>query len=402
MATDNKYVKYQSKSVKLIDKPEKGENISVYVRPGDEVDFKLDGINLEDLEYELVGGDIVIDIPNKGSFTFVSMALMGYNDTPPTFSSSSGKELSLGDILSEVEEINSLPIDALVSNIDINIPDATCSEDEDGEASEKAIPAPPVIIQEIEVFTENDEQVDEFDSTSEFDVPPVESPIIIENVFTSNNEDSSSSAKTEEAETEGAKPTLSFDIDIQHVQAVESSEGNTLIVNGGGGIAYDNVYGKDSFQLQPTKNQTASDIIDYSNVTSDQFSNVVINADDSDLFTATTTSRTIAINPIQGAGFAVDTITISGADLPNGFKVQNATQSGNSWVIKKDDPNTDEIDGFTIDSSGKVQITFTVNNNEAKDFELVIKADSKFSLDNLPEKDKADFQAPVQIGRAHV
>ena len=185
MATDNKYIKYQNKSVRIVEKPANGENISVYVRPGDLVDFKIPGIDFEDLEYQLVGGDIVIDIPGYGTFTFVSMALMGYNDTPPKFASNSGKEFSLGDILSEVEEINSLPIDSLVSNAEINIPDNTAKENEEGDETQNNSQATPqVIIQEIEVAPEENPEVDE--SEDEFEIPPVEVPEIIENTFTSD------------------------------------------------------------------------------------------------------------------------------------------------------------------------------------------------------------------------
>lgn len=136
MANDNKYVKYENKSVKITAKPAANENIAVYVRPGDLVDFRIPGVNLEDLEYELVGGDIVINIPNYGTFTFVSLALMGFNDSPPRFLSSSGKQFNLGDILSEVEQINNLPIDSLVSNAEINIPDNTARKNEDGDETE--------------------------------------------------------------------------------------------------------------------------------------------------------------------------------------------------------------------------------------------------------------------------
>ena len=49
---DTDIIKYKSNKVELTKAPEKGDNVSVYVRPGDEIDFILEGINLEDLNYK--------------------------------------------------------------------------------------------------------------------------------------------------------------------------------------------------------------------------------------------------------------------------------------------------------------------------------------------------------------
>jgi hypothetical protein len=238
MATDNKYIKYQNKSLKIIDKPLQGENIAVYVRPGDLVDFNVPGINLEDLEYQLIGGDIVIDIPGYGTFTFVSMALMGFNDTPPRFLSNSGKQLTLGDILSEVEEINSLPIDSLVSNAEINIPDNTAKDNSEGDATQNNAEATPqVIIQEIEVAPEDNPEVDE--AAAEFEIEPTENVEVVEVEYTSNEDSSDSNSQS--SVTEGATPSLSFDIDIQHINLSDSNTNSILTVEGGGGVSYDNM-----------------------------------------------------------------------------------------------------------------------------------------------------------------
>ncbi|PLY07443.1 MAG: hypothetical protein C0625_04505 [Arcobacter sp.] len=400
MATDNKYIKYQNKSVRVVSKPEEGENISVYVRPGDLVEFKIPGINFEDLEYQLVGGDIVIDIPNYGTFTFVSMALMGYNDTPPRFLSNSGKQFSLGDILSEVEEINSLPIDSLVSNAEINIPDNTARENEEGDATQNNPQATPqVIIQEIEVAPDENPDVAELDA--EFEIAPIEAPEIIENTFKSNEDEVStnSSSKTEESVTEGIKPTLSFDIDIQHTELSDTTLGSVLTVEGGGGISYDNIYPKSNTTIDRAAivKQTNAELIDYSNITNVQANSLVINADNSDLFDVNKISRTITLNPNQPEGFAVEKITL-GTSLPiDGFSVSNGTLSGGTWVIQRDNPDTEAIDGFTFDSSGNIQVTVSINRNQTNDnFELKVQAESIFNLDNVSEENKDTIITPVE------
>lgn len=402
MATDNKYVKYLDKSVKIIDKPKVNENISVYVRPGDLVDFKIPGINLEDLEYELVGGDIVINIPGNGTFTFVSMALMGYNDTPPKFASSSGKELSLGDILSEIEEINALPIDSLVSNIDINIPDNTAKENEEGDATQQNPEQnPQIIIQEIEV-TQEQEQQEDFLNDNEFEIPPVEVPELVENDFTSYDDSTSdnSSSKTEEEQsiTEGTKPLLTFDIDIQHLDSSESTTTGVMTVEGGGGTTYDNIHPgtNASADRAGIVRQTNAEILDYRHVSSTEASSLVINGDDSNYFNANTISRTIKLSPNQPIGFAVESITISSADFPEGFSILNATANGDSWTITKDDPNTTAVEGFTLDANGNIEIKISMDKNQETNFEMKIEATSEFNIENISEELRDGVETPVE------
>ncbi|XPV69995.1 MAG: hypothetical protein ACNI25_05315 [Halarcobacter sp.] len=403
MASDNEYVKYQNKSVNIVGKPLKGENVSVYVRPGDLVDFKIPGVNLEDLEYSLVGGDIVIDLPGQGTFTFVSMALMGYNDTPPRFSSSSGKELTLGDILSEVENINALPIDSLVSDVDVNIPDNTAKKTEEGDATQNnPQTAPQVIIQQVDNVNEN-ENISDLEKVDDFEIPPEEAPEVIENVFTSNDDDKSS--KTQSSVTEGSKPTFSFDIDIQHVDSSTSraNEGTTRVftVEGGGGEKYANYYPAteesiDTLDRSEMLVQRDPETLDYSNIDNTLADRVVINADNNTYFDATSTSRTIELAPNNLEGYEIETIKISADDFPDGFVVENATLSNNTWTLVKDDPSTPGIEGFSVNTLGIIKINFTVSSQQSDNFAFNVEATSVFDLENIPEEDRAEFEVPVE------
>ena len=74
---ESKIVKYLDSKVQIKGKPSVGENVPVYVRPGDKIDLESLGLNLETAKFKLVGGDMILDIPDGGSFTFVSLALMG-------------------------------------------------------------------------------------------------------------------------------------------------------------------------------------------------------------------------------------------------------------------------------------------------------------------------------------
>ncbi|MCP4970858.1 MAG: calcium-binding protein, partial [Arcobacter sp.] len=419
MASDNKYVKYQNKSVKIVEKPSVDDNISVYARPGDLVDFKIPGVNFDDLEKKLVGGDIVVDIPGGGSITFVSLAIMGFNDNPPNISTTSGKIISLGDILSEVENINSMPLDSLVSNIDVNIPDNTAEDNQDGDDTQNNKASPQVIIQEVELVSDSAKDKDG-DVPDVFEIPPVDIPDIIPNDFTSNEE----STLTENSKVEGVKPSLKFDIDIQHLTQELNFElkdnDKFMNVDGGGGIGYKNTYEVDPDELNSIsddlKKQRAQEIIDYRDVTDSTADKIVINADEKEYFTTGSslhdsnlnqenvprTSRKIVLTPKQPEGFNVEEIKISSDDFPEGFKIANAVESNGVFTLEKDDPETDEIEGFQLTKTGTIEIIFTLNTtqdiniNGDRDFVFTIDGKAVFDLENIPEEDRTGFTPPIE------
>jgi hypothetical protein len=55
-------VKYLDGKVQIKSKPLAGENIPVYVRPGDKIDLELLGLNLETAKFKLVGGDLILAV----------------------------------------------------------------------------------------------------------------------------------------------------------------------------------------------------------------------------------------------------------------------------------------------------------------------------------------------------
>ena len=121
---ESKFIKYLSDKVQIKTKAPKGENIAVYVRPGDKIDLEALEINLENAKFKLVGGDIVLEMPEYGSFTFVSLALMGYGDNAPDFIGLGGKITSLSAILSNIEDINAIPFSSIATSDYVNLPDS--------------------------------------------------------------------------------------------------------------------------------------------------------------------------------------------------------------------------------------------------------------------------------------
>jgi len=390
---DSELVQYKDKKVQLKTPPEKGENISVYVRPGDEVDFNLNGINVNDLQYKLVGGDIIIDIPNQGSFTFVSMALMGYSDAPPFFNLGGATKLSLDSILTAIEEVNDLPLTSISASLEVKI-------DQEAKEDNPEVEKPPIIIiQEVIVYVEKEDNPEEpNENPNLYPEPPVELPD--EYPFPEDPAPKKPS-KTEDdigpSDGAGVPAALTFDIDIQHIHVSDSTTAGVMVVQGGGGTSYDNFY--PGTQAQAYKNgaglvkQGDAEIIDYRNTTSNEANKLIINADDPAFFDTNIISREIVLSPSQPIGFGITSITISSGGFPVDFDIANSTAGVNSFSLIKDDLDTPGIEGFTVDSDGNLIIKILMNKNQAdQNFEFKIDVVSEFNMDNVPEDLKSEVE----------
>ena len=142
---NNKNVEYKNNKAIIKSLPQNGENLSVFLRPGDEVIFQLEGINAEKLEYLLIGGDIIVSLPGFGSFTFPSLGLMGFSDNAPKLNFGNGKIASIDDIFSHIQEVNELPMESVNANFKIRVN----TLDEEKEMMDKKVdsaPSNPIII----------------------------------------------------------------------------------------------------------------------------------------------------------------------------------------------------------------------------------------------------------------
>jgi len=50
-------------------------------------------MDIENANYKLVGGDLVLEVPGGGTITFVSMALMAYHENAPLLTNPEDKSL---------------------------------------------------------------------------------------------------------------------------------------------------------------------------------------------------------------------------------------------------------------------------------------------------------------------
>ena len=292
---------------------------------------------------------------------------MAYHENAPLLSNT-GRQVSLASILANVDDINAVPVKSIATNQAVHLPDSSSDDEkknksDDGKSQAQAA-APVVFVDNHKDVSSNDgigKSLDDgVDRAKAQDVSTDVGPGISMVTKTQDN----TKTQTQTSQVEGIQPTLKFDIDIQHVGITETTtttvNGKTLTVYGGGGTSYANIYPDNYNKVDKDKlvAQTKGETIDYSDKKFGSYDNVVIYADNPNLFNATTTSRTINLTPSQPEGFQITSITITSSSFPKGFSILNGVQSGNTWTIQKDDPTTlDVVEGFTISNNGSINLT---------------------------------------------
>ncbi|MEW6550984.1 MAG: hypothetical protein AB1389_02545 [Campylobacterota bacterium] len=390
LMSDKDILSYQAKKVTVKKEPAKGQNVAVYVRPGDQVEFNVDGLDLESLEYRLVGGDIVVQLPSGGLMTFVSMALMGYSDNPPGFMGVGGQTFSLGQVLSQIEEVNDLPFTSLPVEADIQREDNVKKIVEELEETLKQV-SQMVVQQE---YIDEATKTADADDALKFAEPPVEIPEVVENEYTSDAP-TNPMTSAENSKVEGVVPTLTFDIDIQHIEVTDEITGSglatTLFVTGGGGGVYANDYPSNP-ALSELQKQTNAEDVDYRSANSSVANQSVITADNPTFFGETYTSRLIKLSPSQPAGFGLTVIKVSG--VPSGVSIVGGTsQGGGVWLINEAD---DLTGGFTVnENNGEINFAIKYETSVSTNFAMTIEAESVWSLDNLDAAQQVDAEEPV-------
>ena len=160
-------VEYKGNKVVIKSIPKEGENLSVFMRPGDEVVFEIDGFDPDTLEYILVGGDIVVSFTGEGLLTFPSLGLMGFSSNPPLFSFGGNKSISVDNILSKIEEVNELPI----TSVDASFKVTTSNKNEDevpfGSKIDEAAQTQVIVVPQTQSFSDTQSKREDFTKTEQ-------------------------------------------------------------------------------------------------------------------------------------------------------------------------------------------------------------------------------------------
>jgi len=393
---ETSYVVYGDEKVTITSAPAKGESISVFSRPGDKISFDFD---VSRAQFKMVGGDIVVRIPDEGEIVFVSMAILAFEENPPVIVLPSGQILELSGLLMQVDEVKETAIDtvltddmvALESELDKlkeNLKDQS-DELKEKEAAlkekEKALDK-----QEAQLQSQSENQSDSLAEEMaekmkmiEID-EDVDSSVSEENDFTSNFKaaDDSSAAAAEDA-TADVTATLEFNVGLFQTQKTISIEGDTTLVEGGGGSVRARYDGSGEAQSEV-------EMIDFSA----SHDKMRIHADNSVWFEEGYLSRLVSINAEQPMGFEVDSIVFK--DLPEGFEIINGKDNGNgTWTIfraitPEDVANRDPLltpltqrTGFTETANG-IEIVLKYKADTAhSDFTTEIEVNSLFDMGNV-------------------
>ena len=354
-------IEYKDNKVIIKSLPIEGENLSVFVRPGDEVVIDLRDTDLNNLQYQLVGGDIVISFPGEGALTFASLGLMGFSSNPPVFNYGVGKLISVDDILSKIEAVNELPLESINASFMVrvnSVDEENGLMNKDDESSE----APAiVIISQTQINEEVEAKTEDFVAMYNDKAEDEATDIAVE-----DNQNTSTAASTTigiSDVSDAAQASLSFSMGFYQTN-YETNDLSTQVL-GGGGSELANVSTSPTAQIQ-------AETIDLS----DDYNNVEIYADNSAYFgnNGEYITRIVRITPEQPEGFGVTQIDISG--LNSDFEIIGA--SGTSLT---------EDNGFSIvETDGVSGVEFLIKYPSGVDydtFSVTVTVTSEFSNENL-------------------
>jgi|GEM_PF-2089257 len=383
--SQDQYVKYDNNNIIIKELPKSGEDIQVFVRPTDSIKFP---VNIPDATYQIMGGDIVMQLPAGGKITFVSMGLLAFTENSVSIGFPNGS-FSLADILSQIDDVKESPAEALVTDAFVALEDEF-SDKKEQEVAEKnenfsKILQEPVAAVEIKKASKLEDDISkpkEEAEANEFDA-----------VYKPTDENPINSAISDVSNA--VEAGLKFDIDLFQTQKIEDTSTTPDTIEGGGGSEYGGTQSTAEAQFQ-------SEVLDYSARTD----TLDINADNPALFDSTgVLSRTIRIKPEQPTGFGISDITIAG--LPNGYEIVGGIDLGNgSWNIPASTDGT-VMTGFTTNlTTGAADFVLKYAPQAAGTrIDAVFSFSTTFSTDNLlpgqnvdtPDVTQLDGTGPIQF-----
>lgn len=379
-------INYGKNNISLNTAPKAGENINIYLRPGDEL---KSNINLANATYQIVDTDVVATLPNGGKITFVSLGMMAFEELPPIIKIPGNDKFTVSDILNKVNNIVQTTKDSLLASGEIT----PINEDKTTQTSQKQtnekvtdynayyVDPQPNIKPQDEIGPKNEsgkylKEAPDFTSTQNATATETHK---------SNSMETQSKSQDNVADVSAA---LSFDIGFYQIKSSDSTSGGITTVLGGTGSALGNVSKSASAQFQP-------ETLDYRNsaypdvITADNPSFIDING--------TYLTKLVRLNVSQPVGFGITDITITG--LSSGYQILNADGTsanslGGGWSLQK---NT----GFTSTASdGGEIIEFYIQYRPSDitpnvDTLMQVNLTSHFDIANVPLANQGYVVVPV-------
>jgi Ca2+-binding RTX toxin-like protein len=386
MSKESSKIKYLQDSIKIVQKPNSGESLSVFPRPGDKINLDFD---TSSAQYKLVGSDIVVKIPGGGEIVFVSMTSLIYEENPPKLMLSNGRALDLSDILMQVDDVKESEISTIITDEMISLEEklskVKAEVDKESENLEKLKESQKKIVEQKRYEEQGSKSESDGDQTKQFkiveEVENTEEAPINDNLadikdfntFTELIEEGSSNLTN----VSDVTALLDFNVGLFQTQ-VSSEEGSAIRSVGGGGSVRARFDSSGEAQME-------AETLDYSA----EAKALSVELDNPEHFNETYISRLISIDATQPPAFEFSSITIK--DIPSGYEIIDGVKnSDGSWTIARgtspeelaEDPSLRAKSGFIITESGIELILKYDPNTTNKNFTMEIEATSTFDLAN--------------------
>lgn len=377
-------VNYAKSNITLKTQPKQGENINLFLRPGDEVNL---GVDISKAQLQIVGADVVATLPNGGQITFVAMGMMAFENNAPTIKLPNGAKMEVGQVLNNIQDIVQAPKDAILVSGPVKLQDDSDPSKQQTKSKAQDTPVNDYNAYYVDPqpnIKPNDEVAPQ-DNSGKYLTEAVSD---LTNVDSSKNDLTKKYASTENQtkakdNVADVSAALSFDIGFYQIKSSDSTAAGVTTVLGGTGSALGNVSKSANAQFQP-------ETLDYRNNAFKQ----VITVDNPDLVNETYLTKLVRLNVSQPVGFGISDIVITG--LSSGFQILDAgfhaaNSVGGGWSLNAE--TTDGAgDGFssTLTDGGEI-IEFyiryepgSVNLTLNFDYLMKVNITSTFDINNVP------------------
>ncbi len=373
------HVSYGKNNISIKETPKAGENVNIYLRPGDELHTPID---LSKAAYQIVGTDVIATFPNGGKITFVALGMMVFEENPPLIKIPNNSHFDISDILNKVENIAQTSKETILVSGNVVLQESSKTEKEQQTKADDIPKDYNAYYVDPQPNIKPQDEVGPKEDSGKYLQAPVDFTSTLSNVDISSNKSNLTSTQSQSnigpADVSAA---LSFDVGFYQIKSTDSTASGITTIIGGTGSALGNVSTTPTAQFEP-------ETLDYRNNSSKQ----VIAADNPNYVNETFLTKLVRMNVSQPIGFGITSIDITG--LGNGFALLNtdgtaANGVAGGWTLAR---SVDGSSGFTstLTDGGEIiefYIKYSTNTTDVilnNDYRLSAALTSTFDMNNVP------------------
>lgn len=390
---DQPQISYGKSNISLKDAPKAGENVNIYLRPGDELHGS---VNLANAKFQIVGTDVVATMPNGGKITFIALGMMAFEENPPTVKLPDGSTFDVAQILNRVENIIEAPKDSILTSGEIFIKseDVNQSEESKTKSNDEVVKDYNAYYVDPQPNIKPQDEIGPKEKSGKYLEAPTD--------FTSSQSNTSSFSKRNDfTETQSkskdniadVSAALSFDLGFYQVKVQEdaTSIAPSLKILGGTGSALGNVSKTSAAQFQ-------SETLDYRSDSHKQ----VITADNPIYVGDDFLTKLVRINVSQPVGFGITTIDIAG--LSGAFTILNsdgtsASGASGNWSLSLATGTTSGFTSSKTDGGEVIEfyVKYLTQSSDlvlGQDYLMKTTLTSEFNISNVPPIQQTNIVTP--------